>query len=142
LEETVSPENTNPEEELPTENQVSSRFTNLIGIVIIICAAAIAFVVYTTHRHDYLSAQADSWGKVFIQSSPVVEEQLGRVRVIKLINEEYLSGKTRGWYLDYDVSGRRGQGTIAMRMNSSQYDDWNIPSAELEKDHHKPINLR
>lgn len=120
----------------------SSRLTNIIGIAIIVCAGVIAFFAYTIHRRDYFSARADSWAKVFIRSSPVVEQQLGHVSHIKRINESHLSGKSPGWYLDYDVSGRRGQGTVLIRMNTNQYDDWDVPSAELEKDHRQPINLR
>jgi hypothetical protein len=133
----------NPAPETPAaEARDSSSLTNLIGIAIIVCGAVIVFFVYTIHRRDCLSAQADSWARGFIRSSPVVERQLGHVQNIKRINESLLSGNLPGWYLDYDVSGRRGQGTVAMQMNTTRYGDWDVPSAELEETHRKPINLR
>jgi hypothetical protein len=139
----VGDDNTAPDRPA-TEARDSSRLTNIIeiGIALIVFDTVIAFFVYTIHRRDCLSARADCWARGFMRNAPVVERQLGHVRNIRRINESHRAGNSSGWYLDYDVSGRGGQGTIVMRIKTNQYDDWDVLSAELEEDQRKPINLR
>jgi hypothetical protein len=116
--------------------------SSIVSVAIIAIVIVIGFEAYTIYHRDYLSAQANSWARTFIRSSPVVEQQLGRVQTVKQISEEHLSGKSPGWYLDYDVTGRDGMGVVDMRLNPSQYDSWSVPSAELNEGHRKPVNLR
>lgn len=137
----MSQDNTAPAR-LTTEDQGPTWLTTIVGAAIIVLGIVIAFAVYTIHHHDYLSAQADSWARTFIRSSPVVEQQLGRVQTDRQINEQHLSGKSPGWFLDYDVSGRHGMGVVEMRLNPSQYDGWRVPLAQLDEGHRKPVNLR
>jgi hypothetical protein len=98
--------------------------------------------VYTTLHRDRVSDEAASWAKTFIQSSPVVEQQLGRVQTVKEVKEQHQAGKTPGWYIDYDVAGRHGAGEVEMRLTPDVSGDFNVPQAELVKDHARPIDLR
>jgi hypothetical protein len=116
--------------------------TTIVAAGVIAFGIVAAIALYTIHHRDYLAEQADSWARTFIRSSPVVEEQLGRVKNVKQVSEDHVAGKAPGWYLDYDVTGRRGMGVVDMRMTPYQYDDWRIPFAELDESQHKPINLR
>jgi hypothetical protein len=116
--------------------------TTVVSTAIIAIVIAIGFTVYTIHHRDDLSAYANSWAKTFIRSSPVIEQQLGHVQTIKRISEEDLSGKSPGWYVDYDVTGRHGMGVVEMRLTSTEYEGWNVPLAELNEGHRKPVNLR
>jgi hypothetical protein len=116
--------------------------TRVAGATIIAIIIIVGFTVYTIHHRDELSAYANSWAKTFIRSSPVVEQQLGHVQTIKRISEQDLSGKSPGWYVEYDVTGRHGMGVVEMRLTPIEYEGWNVPVAELDEGHRKPINLR
>jgi hypothetical protein len=140
-EDTVNQENAAPSRPT-TEYRGATVLSTIVAAAIIASGMVIALVVYRIHQRDYLAAQADSSARTFIRSSPVVEQQLGRVQTVKQISEEHLSGKAPGWYLDYRVTGRRGKGMVEMRMNPSQYDYWNFPLAELDEGRRKPIDLR
>jgi hypothetical protein len=125
-----------------TPEYATSWVTSFVSGAIIAIVIAIGFAIYTIHDRDDLSAQANNWAKTFIRSSPVVEQQLGRVQTIKRISEEDLSGRSPGWYVDYDVTGRHGMGMVEMRLTPIEYEGWNVPLAELDEGHRKPINLR
>lgn len=115
----------------------------LAGALVLIALIVIVFVGYTIHNRETLAAQAKSFGKIFIQSSPVIEEQLGKVSSVKEVEEQHRTGNTRGWYLDYDVTGQGKTGVVDMRLTPNpNYGQWNVPLAELTIDHHKPVNLR
>jgi hypothetical protein len=120
----------------------TTGLTTLISIGVIALGIAIAFVVYSIHHRDLLSAQANSWARTFISSSPVVEEHLGHVQTVKEVTEKLPSGKATAWNLDYDVTGRSGTGVVEMRMKPGQYDQWSVQLAELDEGQRKPINLR
>ncbi len=124
------------------EGSASAWFTTLIGVVVIVLGVVVTLVAYRIERHNYLSAGADNWGKVFIRSSPVIEQQLGSVRNVKSIEEKHVSGRRAGWYVDYDVTGRRGAGVVEMRLKPSEYAGWNVPLAELKEGRSRTINLR
>jgi hypothetical protein len=141
LEEPVSEDNAAPTTDT-TQYQEPGLVTTILAAVVIGVAIVAALAAYKIHNHDLIAAQAASWARTFIRSSPVVERQLGSVQHIKRIKEEHVSGKAPGWYLDYDVTGRHGMGVVEMRMTRIQYDDWNFPSAELNEGHRKPVNLR
>ena len=88
----------------------STDLRNLvIGACAIVALAVVVFLVYTARHHDEVAMQAAGFAKTFIQSSPVVEKQLGEVRTVKEVEEKQRSGKLAGWYLDYDVTGREGR---------------------------------
>jgi len=119
------------------------RRSTLVGGLVLVALIVIAFVGYTIHRSDTPAAQAKSFGKIFVQSSPVVEEQLGEVRSVKEVEEQHSTGKARGWHLDYDVTGQQKSGVVDIRLTPNpNYGQWNVPLAELRIDHHKPVNLR
>jgi hypothetical protein len=126
----------------PTTEHEHAWITSIGSAAIIAIVIVIGFTVYTIHHRDDLSAYANSWAETFIRSSPVVEQQLGHVRTIKRISEEDLSGKSPSWYVDYDVTGRHGMGVVEMRLTPIEYQGWNVPLAELDEGHRKPINLR
>jgi hypothetical protein len=110
--------------------------------VVIVVAGAVFFFVYTTLHRDRVSDDAASWAKTFIQSSPVVEQQLGHVQTVKEVKEHHQADKTPGWYLDYDVAGRRRARQVEMRLIPDVSGDFNVPQAELVRDPARPINLR
>jgi hypothetical protein len=126
---------------LTTEHE-NVWFTSIASVAIIAIAIAIGYTVYTIHHRDDLSAYANSWAETFVRSSPVVEQQLGHVQTIKRISEEDLSGKSPGWYVDYDVTGRHRMEVGEMRLTATEYEGWNVPLAELDESHRKPVNLR
>ena len=116
--------------------------TTIIGAAIIVLGVVIVVVVYNIHHHDFLAAQADNWARLFVRSSPVVEEQLGQVQAVKRVSEEHVDGKAPGWYLDYHVRGQDKAGTVEMRLRPNEYQGWRVPLAELVEGHHPPVNLR
>jgi hypothetical protein len=119
------------------------RRSTLVGGLVLVALIVIAFVGYTIHRRDTLAAQARAFGRIFIENSPVVETQLGEVRTLKAVQEQHRTGRARGWYLDYDVTGQQKTGVVDMRLTPNpNYGQWNVPLAELRIDHHKPVNLR
>jgi hypothetical protein len=141
VEEAMSENNAAPARHI-AEFEEPSLITTLLAAAIIAIGIVAALAVYKIHRQDDLAARAADWAKTFIRSSPVVEQQLGAVQHIKRVNEEHVSGKKPGWYLAYDVTGRRGMGVVEMRMTRIQYDDWRIPFAKLDEGQRKPVNLR
>jgi len=124
------------------ENVLSQRFRNVIAVLLIVAAAIAAAALYNMRQRAHLSSTAKTWASEFIRSSPVVEQQLGRVEALKEVEEQERGGKTPGWYLDYDVSGRHRDGVVTMRLTPNLNGGWNVPLAEVETDHAKPINLR
>jgi hypothetical protein len=101
----------------------------------------VIYEVYRFHRHDVLSSQAINLGKTFIHSSPVVEEKLGTVKAIKETSEKHRTSPEPGWYVDFDVSGKRASGVVEMRMRKTN-DQWHVPSAKLQMGHSEVISLR
>jgi len=132
----------NEDSRSPMSDNLARRST-LAGALVIVVLIGIAFVGYTIHHRDTLAAQARDFAKIFIRSSPVVEEQLGQVRSMKVVKEQHRTGDARGWYLDYDVTGQQKTGTVDLRLTSNpNYGQWNLPLAVLRIDHRKPVNLR
>jgi hypothetical protein len=122
-------------------NSGNSWLRALFSLVAIVVAAIVAFEVYQFRRRDLLATQAVSVGKVFIQSSPVVEEHLGRVDVITTDIEQHRSGSAPRRYVDFDVSGKRRSGIVEMRVSYSN-DEWQIPSAQLKLGQAEVVSLR
>jgi hypothetical protein len=124
-------------------NGDTDRWSFLIGGMAIVAVTAIIFVGYNIRHRDERAAQAADFAKIFIQSSPVVERQLGEVRAVKEVEEQHHTGKAVGWFLNYDVTGERRTGTVEMLLTPNpNYGQWNVPMAKLEMDHIKPVNLR
>jgi hypothetical protein len=74
------------------------RWTTLISAGIILALAVVIFTAYTLHhlRHrDQVGKQAASFATLFIQSSPVVEKQLGEVHALREVKEIYRTGALR-----------------------------------------------
>jgi hypothetical protein len=119
------------------------NFLRVVGAgAAIVALVAIAFVTYTVHHKDDLATQANTFASTFITSSPVVEQQLGAVQQVRVIKEQHQTGKAPGWYLAYDVSGRRMNGVVDMRLTPNpDFDLWNVHLAKLDIGH-KTINLR
>lgn len=95
---------TNEDTQGQTSEDIARRST-LAGTVVLIGLIVVAFLAYTIHNRDMLAEQARNFGKIFIESSPAVEKQLGEVRSVKEVEEQHRTGNARGWYLDYDVTG-------------------------------------
>ncbi|HUN58546.1 MAG TPA: hypothetical protein VMU41_10565 [Candidatus Binataceae bacterium] len=103
------------------------------GLAVIV---SIAFIGSHFYHRDQREIQANSFGRAFIHDSPVVEEQLGTVERVKKIEEQHQSGNRPGWYLDYDVTGRRASGVVDLRLTPSpNYGVWNVPLAQLDRNH-------
>jgi hypothetical protein len=101
----------------------------------------VIFQVYRILRHDLLSAQAIDLGKTFIHSSPVVEEDLGTVKAVKETKEVHRTGPAPGWYVDFDVLGKRRSGVVDMRLRKAN-GEWYVPSAKLKIGHTEVVSLR
>lgn len=119
----------------------------LLGGAIVVALGVIIFVIYTIHHKDYLTAQANSFARTFISSSPVIEGQLGEVQRVEKLKEQHQTGNASGWYLDYDVTGQHADGVVDMRLQQNAKAagwnvpvQWNVPSANLEVNH-KSLNL-
>ncbi len=116
-------------------------FRAVICLVALVIAVIVIYEVYRFHRHDVLSSQAINLGKTFIHSSPVVEENLGTVKAVKETSENHRTSPVPGWYVDFDVSGKRASGVVEMRMRRTN-DQWHVPSAQLQMGHSEVISLR
>lgn len=116
-------------------------FRAVVCLVALVIGAIVVYEIYRFHRHDALSAQAINLGNTFIYSSPVVEKNLGTVKAVKETSEEYRTSSAPGWYVDFDVSGKRGSGVVEMRMRKTN-DQWHVPSAQLQMGHSQVISLR
>jgi hypothetical protein len=55
--------------------------------LLIVVVGAVFFVAYTMLRCDRLSDDAAVWASTFIESSPIIKQQLGRVHAVKQITE-------------------------------------------------------
>ncbi len=120
----------------------------LLGGVAIAAVAGGLFAIYSIHHRDYLSSQANSFARTFIRSSPVVQEQLGKVQQVVESKEQHETGKDAGWYLVYKVTGRRAEGVVDLRLTPnaelSGFNvpvQWNVPMAALDVKN-KTVNLR
>jgi cytochrome oxidase complex assembly protein 1 len=116
-------------------------FRAVVCLIALVIGVIVIYEVYRFHRHDELSAQAINLGKTFIHSSPVVEENLGTVKAVKEISEKQRTSPVPGWYVAFDVSGKRGSGVVEMRMRKTN-DQWHVPSAQLQMGHSEVISLR
>jgi hypothetical protein len=115
--------------------------TPAIGLAVIVIAAAVIFEIYRVRRHDLLGSEAMSVGETFIYSSPVVEEKLGSVQMVRKTMEERRLNPAPGWYIDFEVSGRRRSGVVEMQLRNEN-GQWQVPSAELKFGPNGPVNLR
>jgi len=98
----------------------------MIGIVTATCAE------YRVYQRNDTAAEANIFASTFIRGSPVVQARLGNVENIKEIKELLLTGQRPGWYLGYDVTGRRANGVVDMRITPNpNYGSWNVPVAQL-----------
>jgi hypothetical protein len=113
----------------------------LISLIVIIIGAIVAFQIYRIRRHDLLGAEAVALGETFIQSSPVVEEDLGTAKAVKETNEEHRLGSAPGWYVNFDVSGKHRSGVVEIRLRATN-GQWLVPSAELKMGPRRVVNLR
>jgi hypothetical protein len=112
----------------------SPRF--LLAVAALVGIALVIFIGFHMYHRDQSGDQANSFARTFIRNSPVVQEQLGKVERVKQIEDQHQSGKHPGWYLDYDVTGRRGSGVVDFRLTPNpDYGVWNVPVAKLDRGH-------
>ncbi len=126
----------------PAINNDESRWLKAaVCLVAIVIGVIVAFQISRIRRHDLLNAQAIDFGKTFIHSSPLVEEDLGTVTTVKETTEEHRTRQAPGWYIDFDVSGKRRSGVVEMRLRNAN-GEWHVPSAELKIGHAEAVSLR
>lgn len=125
----------------PKINDESRSLKVVISLAVIVIGAIVIFEIFRVRRHDLLASQAIDLGETFIYSSPLVEEDLGSVQTVKKTREEHRLNPAPGWYLDFDVSGKRRSGVVEMRLQNAN-GQWHVPSAELKTGHRGPVNLR
>jgi hypothetical protein len=125
----------------PASDDESRWFRAVVCLVVLVIGVIVIFQIYRIRRHDLLSAQAIDLGKTFIHSSPVVEEDLGTVKAVKETGEEHRTGPAPGWYVDFDVLGKRKSGVVEMRLRKAN-DEWYVPSAKLKIGHTEVVSLR
>jgi uncharacterized protein (UPF0333 family) len=113
----------------------------LLSIAVIVALGIIAYFAYSITRHDESASQAKVIARTFIQSSPVLQTDLGKVTAIKELDEKHEAGTKPLWLIDYNVTGQKSSGTVEMKLRRVE-GLWNVPSAELHVDHQPPINLR
>lgn len=130
-----------PGSSVPKINDESRSLKVAISLAIIVIGAIVIFEIYRVRRHDLLASQAIDLGETFIHSSPLVEEALGSVQTVKETREEHRSNPAPGWYVDFDVSGKRRSGVVEMRLQNAN-GQWHVPSAELKMGPRGPMNLR
>jgi hypothetical protein len=117
------------------------RFQLWLSIAIIVCLGVAAYFGYRMVTRDRSADQAKALAQTFIQSSPVLQTDLGKVTGMKELTERRLPGASPLWAVNYDVTGHRGSGDVEMELRESQ-GLWTVPSAKLDVDHHAPVNLR
>jgi cytochrome oxidase complex assembly protein 1 len=126
--------------ELPV-NEESNVVRVGLSIAVIVLCAAIIFTFFAIRRKDRLASQAVNLGTTFIESSPVVEENLGTVQSVKEVREGRPSDRPQVWNVAFDVSGTQRSGEVQMRLQNAD-GQWNVLSAKLEEGRNRPVNLR
>jgi hypothetical protein len=128
----------------PSESAIrnESRLSKVaISLAVIVIGVLAILEIYRVQRHDLLGSQATNLGEIFIHSSPVVEEDLGSVQTVKETQEERRANPRAGWNVSFDVVGKRKSGVVEMRLTKVN-GEWLVPSAVLEIDSRKLVNLR
>jgi hypothetical protein len=113
----------------------------VICLVALVIGVIVIFQIYRIRRHEVLSAHALGVGETFIHSSPVVEEDLGTVKAVKETRAVHHTSPAPGWYVDFDVLGKRKSGVVEMRLHKAN-DEWHVPSAKLKIGHTEVVSLR
>ncbi|HTT77824.1 MAG TPA: hypothetical protein VMF50_17805 [Candidatus Binataceae bacterium] len=108
----------------------------IIGAAVILALFAILFVGYRVAHGVDRGDEANSFARTFIQSSPVVLEQVGKVEQIKQAEKMHQQGQHSGWDLHYDVVGSRGKAAVDMLLTPNpNYGIWNVPKAKIIQGH-------
>lgn len=113
----------------------------LASIAVIVVLGIIAYFAYHITMHDESASQAKAIAQTFIQSSPVLQTDLGKVTAIKELDEKHESGAKPLWLIDYNVTGQKSSGKVEMKLRRVE-GLWNVPLAQLDVAHQPPINLR
>jgi hypothetical protein len=124
----------------PTDYQ-SGSLQVAISVALIVIGAIVIFEIHRVRRQDALASQATDLAETFIHSSPVVEEDLGSVQLAKETGEQHRSNPPPGWYVNFNVFGKRRSGVVEMRLRNVN-GQWLVPSALLMIGHREPVNLR
>jgi hypothetical protein len=117
----------------------SSTILNLGAIGLVVALTVICFFVLRYYRTAQMTAQAKNVAVLFIKSSPNVEKNLGAVIKVTPQSAAKTSGAMPTWKVDFNVSGKKGQGTVDMLV-SNNGGNWNIPDAKLDSGG-KTVNL-
>lgn len=123
------------------ESSKSDLFRNIAAFVGLIIAAVLVFGFFKLRRDDRLASQANSVAQTFIKSSPLVQDHLGRIEKINETGEQHGENNEPGWFLNYNVTGNKGNGVVRMHMRWND-GKWAMPSAQLTMGDGKPVDLR
>ncbi|HKV55721.1 MAG TPA: cytochrome c oxidase assembly factor Coa1 family protein [Candidatus Binataceae bacterium] len=124
-----------------TEAETSGTPHTIIAVVVVVAIALVAFFGFRFEHNAYMKTQAANVAKLFIKSSPNVEKNLGTVVQLTQKSEARANGAMPGWKVDFNVSGKKAQGTVEMVVRNDG-GNWNVPEAKLEdRSSGKTVNL-
>jgi hypothetical protein len=126
--------------DVPSEG-MSNKTRNIIVLcVIILIAVGCYFGANWDHAFNTSDA-ASTFAQQIIRNSPVVDKHLGWVTSLKQTGEHYTSEAEPKVLLDFDVTGRKGNGTVQLTLQRINHNIWSVPSANMKVGTQK-ISLR
>ncbi|MGH8012238.1 MAG: hypothetical protein ACREQ4_07060 [Candidatus Binataceae bacterium] len=111
---------------------ISDRLRNLIVLCVVIVIVVLAYFGAKWDNAFNTSDKATIFAQEVIRNSPVVDQQIGWVTSVKQTSERYTSEREPKVLLDFDVTGRNGQGTVSIVLQRVNNNIWSMPQANMK----------
>ncbi|MGH7916834.1 MAG: hypothetical protein ACREQE_05150 [Candidatus Binataceae bacterium] len=110
---------------------MSDRTRNIIVLCVVILIGIVCYFGVTWDHAFNTSDEASTFAQAVIHNSPVVEQHIGWVTSIKQTAERYTSGSKPQVLLDFDVTGRKGNGKVSLTLERINNNIWSMPEANM-----------